>query len=400
MTFTFAEPAQLWLELSPTLQARAWERSQAISVAGGRWQVYINQLCLQAFLSWLQDETITPRTVFPAISALASSWELVTGTSISIGDTKLVLIPTDELGHDELQVPQEWVDIPSWAADYYIAVKINAEEGWSELWGYTTHQQLKEEGTYDAVERTMGLTAEKLSRNINVLWATIDYCPTAQTRAAIQPLSEVASPQADNLIQRLAQANTTFPRLSVPFAQWGALLNHPRWRGQLYQQRLVALQPEASTLQSIIHPINHLSAWLRGVQASVNNAIAPQQWQPAQLTLRQPGQQPESALTQAKTLQLNAAGTEISVKLIVACQVEEDNRLTINVELHPDQDDACLVENMVLSLVSQEGETLQSTQSRAADLYIRLKQFKCPIEYEFNVVVSFESDQHIEKFRA
>ena len=360
MTLTFAEPTQLWLELTANIQASAWQSAQAVAIAGSRWQIYINQLCLRAFLAWLEEEeeeekTLSLQSTFPTKNAPASCWELVTGTSVEIGDTKLVLIPTDSLGHDDLQVPQEWVDLPNWAADYYIAVKVNPEEGWAELWGYTTHQQLKEQGHYDVSERTVGLNEEELSQNLNVLWTTMEYCAGLQTQAAVQPVAELSSQQADNLVQRLAKTSVAFPRLSVPFSQWGALLNDDLWRSQLYQQRLTALQSspsQDSTLQAntgLFSQVNHLSEWLRELQTSVEGAIASQiesqiasqQWQRAQLALRQDSQPGEDTTTQAKIIQINTEERELLLKLIVSCQRREDHRLTINAELHPHQAASC-----------------------------------------------------------
>ena len=38
-----------------------------------------------------------------------------------------MLIPSEAIDDSELEVPQEWVDIPSWAADYYLAVQITTK---------------------------------------------------------------------------------------------------------------------------------------------------------------------------------------------------------------------------------------------------------------------------------
>jgi len=47
------------------------------------------------------------------------------------GTTRLEL-PERDL--TKRMVPQEWVDIPEWAADYYLAVQVNPDSGWLRIW--------------------------------------------------------------------------------------------------------------------------------------------------------------------------------------------------------------------------------------------------------------------------
>ena len=56
MTFNslLLEPTQLYLELSAATQTHAWQQSQPYALPASRWNAYLNQVCLTAFLSWLQ----------------------------------------------------------------------------------------------------------------------------------------------------------------------------------------------------------------------------------------------------------------------------------------------------------------------------------------------------------
>lgn len=58
MTFNslLLEPTQLYLELSAATQTYAWQQSQPYALPASRWNAYLNQVCLTAFLSWLQEE--------------------------------------------------------------------------------------------------------------------------------------------------------------------------------------------------------------------------------------------------------------------------------------------------------------------------------------------------------
>lgn len=242
MTFDFpvlasADATQLWLEISPTTQSQAWQQSQSFSTPSSRWNAYLNQIALNTFLPWLQEEYAPQARAWPNEAAKASIWEMVSGTAIVWGTTRLVLLADETLDLSELRVPQEWVDIPEWAADYYLAVQVNPDDGWMRIWGYTTHQQLKSGGYYDASDRTYCLDGEDLIDDLNILWVARQLCPEEPTRSAITALPTLPQAQAENLLQRLGNSAITTPRLAVPFELWGALLAHGGWRQRLYERR-------------------------------------------------------------------------------------------------------------------------------------------------------------------
>jgi len=235
-SLTFANPTQLWLELSQTARANAWQQSQCFRMPSCRWNAYLNQSCLSTFLPWLREEQEPQATPWPNSVALASFWGVVNGTAITLGTTRLVLLPTETIDLSELRVPQEWVDIPSWAADYYLAAQVNPDDGWVQIWGYATHQQLKTSGSYDPSDRTYCLESDGLIQDINVLWVA-RQCLEEPTRREIAPLPALPLAQAENLLQRLGNPDIITPRLAVPFELWGALLEHGGLRQRLYELR-------------------------------------------------------------------------------------------------------------------------------------------------------------------
>ncbi|MEH2257537.1 DUF1822 family protein [Nostoc sp.] len=223
----------LYLEITQSPK----EQEQPYSTVGACQRGWINQKCLQAFLPWFQEEIAATARVYPNCAALPSFWEVVNGTAITFDGDRLVLIPTLAMDDDELRVPQEWVDIPEWVADYYIAVQVNPDDGWMKIFGYTTHQILKTKGVYDAGDRTYSLESEDLIPDINVLWVTRQLNRPEALRAEIAPLDSIAKIQAENLLERLGDPDVKFPRLAVPFSLWGALLAHSGWRKKLYELR-------------------------------------------------------------------------------------------------------------------------------------------------------------------
>jgi hypothetical protein len=229
-------PTDLVLELDQSTIDRAWLESQTAGNPTSLWQNYLNQVALAVFLPWLQGEEDATAKAQSQSAEQAAVWELVNGTAIAIKDAKLVLIPSeaDDLG--ELRVPQEWIDLPNWAADYYLAVQVNVDEGYVRVWGYATHQQLKQ-GSFNQSDRTYSLSDDQLIGDLNALWVARALCPDEVTQATIEPLPELAPAQADKLIERLGNPAQLLPRLGVSFATWGALLQNPNWFRRLAATR-------------------------------------------------------------------------------------------------------------------------------------------------------------------
>ncbi|MGB3205759.1 MAG: DUF1822 family protein [Crinalium sp.] len=260
-----AYPNHLWLEFSKEDKAVAWEKAQAQSYPAGRWNAYLNSLSSEVLMTWLRTEPDIAEepTVWPDAAALPSIWEVVNGTAITLGHSLLVILPTETDDIQELRVSQEWVDIPGWEADYYLAVQIDLEENWLRVWGYTTHQQLKATGSYDAVALSYFLERENLIEDLNVMLVAREFCTSEKVEVA--PLPKLSAAQAEVLLTLLGQPSSYSPRILVPFEQWGVFLANDEWRQNLYQQRLANTQREAQTTPSVTpnkSPVN-LGQWLQ-----------------------------------------------------------------------------------------------------------------------------------------
>jgi Protein of unknown function (DUF1822) len=237
MVPTLTNSTHLWLEIPENDLSQIWEQSQGFSTVNRRWMAYLNRLSLNTFLPWLRAERESKANPFPNPAANPSIWEVVDGVGISIGTKRLVLIPNEAADLSELRVPQEWVDIPNWAADYYLAVQVNLEEGYIRIWGYSTHAQLKNQATYDVGDRAYCLNGEDLISNLDILWMSHQLCPEEITRVEIASLPELSVTQAENLLQRLGNPSVISPRTEVPFPVWAALMEHGGWRQRLYEKR-------------------------------------------------------------------------------------------------------------------------------------------------------------------
>lgn len=246
--------SHLYLELSEAEQERAKQESNKKS-SGVHYNAYLNALCLNAFLAWSEEEPdIETGKVWLSPDSPQQIWEFANGTAVTLGDTKLVLIPSEAEDMEELSVPQEWIDIPNWRADYYLAVRVDTTEAYLQIFGYATHQQLKEEGEYDFLDQSYSLPTEELTEDINVMLVARRYNPN--TQAEVAPLPALSAAEVEGLMARLGQATPYSPRLDVPFCQWGALLSNEQWRSQLYQKRNAGV-----VKTSLIR----LGEWLKGV---------------------------------------------------------------------------------------------------------------------------------------
>lgn len=259
------------LEISPLSQETANHEVDATtySYPAARDLAYINTLCLNALYAWLQEEPDLPGTprIWLEASDRPAIWEYVNGSLITVGDTRLAIIPSvvlSEADHPaELRVEQEWVDIPDWAAHYYLMVQVNPEDGWLRLLGYATHPQLKQTARYDALDRTYSLSTEQLIQEMSVLWTARELSPNWSP--AVTPLPSLTIVQIDALIQRLSQPPYS-PRLEIPFEQWAAFITDSTRRQQLYQQRLnVALNNITQHTPGAVPARINLSRWVESL---------------------------------------------------------------------------------------------------------------------------------------
>ncbi|MEM8778362.1 MAG: DUF1822 family protein [Cyanobacteria bacterium P01_G01_bin.49] len=231
-------PEQLSLELSPEDIEKAWPAEAQFSSNISKWNAYLNRLCLQTIIRYLETESEF-KVIVNSDEKLASIWEVVNGTPITFDGTKLVIIPSEAIDTAEFRVPQEWVDIPEWVADYYLAVQINSDDGWLRVWGYTTHKQLKDKGIYDESDRSYSIDGEDVIESLDVMWMARELCP--HERGEVQPLPNLPVTEVDTLLEQLSQEDIYYsPRLEIPFTQWGALLVNEDWRKRLHKERIIS----------------------------------------------------------------------------------------------------------------------------------------------------------------
>lgn len=341
------------------------------------WQVHINQFCLYGIASWLEDEFgIAPRQIEAVARSHAAIWSLVGGSALPIDATsRLVLIPSAAIDLSELRVPQEWVDIPDWVGDYYVGVQVNPNSGQLRVWGYTTQAELKQQGYYDAADRSYCLHGEAVT-DLAILSTARALGVLKPARLSLPALPSVPAAQVESLVQRLSHPDCRIPRLAVPFALWAALIADAEVRSRLVRQGPQNLSQWLSGLTQA-ESTTWLTAGWQSVESLLSSAPAGLAWRASD---------PANTVRNGKRLML-VTGTETSVVvLVVAVESEADERVSIRVQLRPDAN-ASLPDNIELSLIAPTGEVTQTVSRQPTDDYIQLKRFRLPPGYRFTIQV-------------
>ena len=395
MTSTFTDPKEWLLEVTPQIQSELWEQSQVYRTSSSRWLAYLNQICLYIFVNWIQTEYALQATVWESSPNTPAFWEFVNGTAILLNERRVVLIPSEAIDNRELEVPQEWVDIPSWVADFYLAVQVKPDGESVRFWGYTTNKELKTQASYDSVDRTYSMDARHLTTDLNAFWMAYRFCKTEDIKAPISTLPEFSTAEAENMLQRLSSSKAIFPRLEVPFTSWGALLENEQWRQQLYQY-----QQRQQSQQIQLSPTVNLSDWLQGIYEASWQAIDTlinSNSSNLAFSFRSNIHLSAAKMERAKIIELGGEAESQKVVLVLKLTPSANQVVSIRVQLHP-LNNKNLPDSIKLALLAESGEMIQEVQARIQDNYVQLKLFEVETGESFSIKVVLDSYEFIENF--
>lgn len=390
MTLLF-DSSTHWFEIPDEVHSAAWPR-QTAPIPGNQWQAYLNQICLETVLPWLRekfgDEVVQTEPI-----AQPGFWELVNGFALRLGETRLIFVPSEAIDRLELRVPQEWVDIPSWVGDYYLAIEVDPDERWLSIWGYTTHQALKTTENYDPGDRAYCLASSNLITDLNVLWV-MHHLATEPTRAPVAMLPQPSMAQVERWLDRLETA--PLPRLELPFGEWGALMEREDWRQQILDRQ----QPIAS--EPISNPVTTLSLWLQNQFETGWQAIESLISGSPELAFSLREETTSEAIVRRikqVTVQPSETTEAATVLLLLILTAEADDRFAVRVRVLPNVGEPFLPANLNLSLLSAESEeVLQSVQARSQDNSIQLRRFRCAIGTQFRIQIAIDTAIGVESF--
>ncbi|MBD2183695.1 DUF1822 family protein [Planktothrix sp. FACHB-1355] len=391
----------LFLDIGPEDLQEAWQQSQKQSNAIARHNAYLNYVCLKNFLNWFAEESECEISVWPSFKRLANIWEIVNGSAIQLGQNRLVLIPNDDAEVEKLCVPQEWVDIPNWVADYYLAVSVvldgDEDECFLKVWGFTTHRQLRNNGRYNESDRTYNLPIKYLTASLNVMQVTFGL----NVQQQVPQLPSLSHAEATRLLEILGDPSLYSPRLrvDVPFEKWAALLDNDEWRQKLYDRRMGRLVEVASAA-----PVKNLGKWFQGIfeagWQSLDTLINTESSNLA-FGFRKRDRKREETKVSVEGIKLIDLGMQLgnqSVALLIGLTPESGEKVGIRVQLHPARGQIYLPPNIKLILLSQSGQVIHELQSRLQDNFIQLKRFTCPMGKGFKIQVAMEEMSITEDF--
>ena len=387
------EAKTVWMSIDDRDLPTITERNYANATA--RSNAQLNQICLQKTQAWLTEIGIESTPTFSP-AQMDSIWDVVNGCALTIGNRRLILIPSDKLDREELSVPQEWVDIPTWMGDYYLGVQIDLDERTMNIWGYTSHRTLRETGTFDWVERTYSISSDFLIGDLDILWMA--QLLDLQEITTVPPIPSLNVDRSTSAIDRLSQPSPYSPRLDLDFNTWAAILGNDDLREHLHQRRL-----QVATLQTVTTPRLSLTDWLReefsqAVEQGwhlVDTIMGSEAVVIRHLSLVRGG---EMSVELDKLIDLQYQLGQISVVLLVGIKSQDETHVTVSVQVYPALGTPTLPPQLKLSYITDEGAELVSIISRSQDVQIQLPLFTSDLGTTFNIQLQLDGISQIEKF--
>lgn len=258
-----AQPQPLILDISPSAIATAETLMDRQSTPLAAWQAYHHHMALETLMAWLQAHR--PEAIAPWLpsSEQPAFWEGVGGAALQWGEVRLALFATETEDLESWLIPQEWVDLPAFVADYYLAVELHLEpdpaESWLAVVGYATHGMVRE--SHRNEERCYCLDREAFIPDLYLLFLGQRLFGRRWSRVSAVP-QFLPAVQAQLLQDCVRMAE---PRLGLPFEQWGSLFSVAAWRSQLYRERM----QQGSQAPQIVS----LGQWFRRWESEIEQAI-------------------------------------------------------------------------------------------------------------------------------
>jgi Protein of unknown function (DUF1822) len=377
----------IWLSLSERDLSSALP--QTYSNITAQENALINQLCLEKTQAWLTEIGIESTPTF-STTQMASMWDVVNGCALTIGNRRLILIPSDNLDREELRVPQEWVDIPNWMGDYYLGVQIDLEDRLMNIWGYVSHRTLRETGAYNLLDRTYTISSDLTIGNLDILWMA--QILDLQEMTIVPTIDSLNLDLSMNAIDRLSYASPYSPRLDLDFNTWAGILSNNNLRDRLYQRRLQVANLDLNRTEPM-----KLGSWL---QQEFSQAID-RGWDLFHHIMGSELALVRSMSTErAKLINLQYQLHQTNVIMLIGINPQVTNEMVISVQIHAAPNTPTLPPQLKLSYITDEGEELQAIISRSDDFQIQLPTFTCDVGTTFNIQLQLDGASHIEKFIA
>lgn len=263
-----AQPEPLTLEISPSVITTAETLINCQSTPSAAWRAYYHHIAIATLITWLQAHRPEPITPWLPPEEQRAFWEGVGGAALQWGEVRIALFATETEDLETWEIPQEWVDLPAFVADYYLAVELHIEadpaDSWLAVVGYATHGMVRE--SHRTEEHCYALPRQALVDDLYLLFLSQRLFGRRWSRVSAVP--QFLPPVRESLLATCVAAGE--PRLALPFEQWGGLFSVAAWRSHLYRERMAQGGREGRILS--------LGRWLRQWESEIEQAIS-QGWQ-------------------------------------------------------------------------------------------------------------------------
>ncbi|MGB5711009.1 MAG: DUF1822 family protein, partial [Waterburya sp.] len=337
--FTTNFPSQVAIAINPQHLTKVQSEAEAkMPNATAKHNYILNSLCVDAVSNWLEENIFEEDEdiAISNIEYLEACWSVVTGTEIALNSIKITVIPQDTSDIAGISIPREWVDIPQWMPDYYLAAQVDLEQKTIWLWGYVHSNTVKQQGTLDRTHQHYTLPLEKMSLDLELFGITHQLVKPPQQSP--QSSSIARNMDKQEALEKLSASSPFSPRLDVPFEVWSALIGDRQWCQELYKQRCLNSQSKSS--------ITKLLQWLKSEVTSTLdsgwkelNEILPASTHPPQLSyaLRTDLRDMKDWVKKAKVIDLKVQlDRDSKIVLLIAITQKAENKYSIVAQLHPD----------------------------------------------------------------
>jgi hypothetical protein len=257
------------IELSAEQIDRAIELAQPITDPDQQWQTYLHLLALLGFEQWMSERSpdLSFNVANCALLQPQTAARIGSVCNLEIGGFKVGLIAMGSLADTIVSVPSATIDIPDYAAQFYILVEVLEEQQQVQIQGYLRADQLQ------ANQQALMLQADQ-TYALPIDWFSLD---------------------ADNLLLNLRCLELT--AIPLPALQSTAQSTAPSTTAQLAAEHRIETTSTdiLSNIQdnlressaSIIHNVLNVAAWMQGQLDEVAQQLAwvllPPAMQPAAL---------------------------------------------------------------------------------------------------------------------
>ena len=126
----------------------AWKITDNLKVNKGKLQTYFQALGLVAFEEWLRKREPNLSVDLTQVSLLNSQYsqiiqEINAVFNLQVGEFKICLISTSSFSDDFIDIPKEVIDVPEFAAHFYIVIGVEDELEVAAIRGFSRYDELK-----------------------------------------------------------------------------------------------------------------------------------------------------------------------------------------------------------------------------------------------------------------